>query len=89
MPHRPSRRWLIASLADVLFAFVAVAYFYARWRHSASSSVYSWPFVWFVICVLYLISAVGRFLNRKQSYFAQEMDHRRGLAKGPFKARIQ
>jgi len=89
MPHRPSRRWLIMSLADVLIAFVAVAYFYARWRHSASSSVRSWPFVWLVIGVLCLISTVVRFLNRKQSYFAEEVDHSRALAKGPFRARIQ
>jgi predicted ABC-type exoprotein transport system permease subunit len=89
MRHRPSRRWLIVSLVDVLIALVAAAYFYARWRHSASATVYSWPFAWLVICVLYLISTVRRFLNRKQSYFAEEMDHRRALAKEPFQARIQ
>ena len=89
MRHGPSRRWLIVSLVDMLFALVAAAYFYVRWRHNASSIVYSWPFAWLVIWATYLTSSVWRFVNRKQSYFAKEMDHRRALAKGPFKANIQ
>jgi hypothetical protein len=89
MRRSPSRRWLIASLVDVLIGFVATAHFYSRWRHSANAGVYSWPFAWFLICVLYLISTVPRFLNRKQSYFAEEMDRRRALATEPFKAKIQ
>jgi len=77
--------------ATIRFLFGnAVAAVYAAWlsvrsMHSLRSDGPLWGKIWLALCAMSVLLGLGRFLyyRNRRDYFAEEMDHRRSLAKGP------
>ena len=57
--------------------------------HSRSPDAGLGAKIWFGLCGFSILLGIARYLyyRNRRDYFAEEMDHRRGLAKGTFRTR--
>jgi len=78
-----TRRSTIRFLIGTAIGAVLAALNSVRWMHMASPDAQVWAKVWLVLCAFSVISGLVRFLGYRNrcNYFAEEMDHRRSLAK--------
>jgi hypothetical protein len=55
-----------------------------RWMHSTRPEAHWETKFWFALCAASVLLGVFRFIyhRNRRDYFAEEMDHRRSLAKG-------
>ena len=77
--HRSLIRFLIGTaISAAVAAFNAV-----RFMHSTKPDAQFWAKVWLVLFGFSVVSGILRFLyyRNRRNYFAEEVDHRRSLAK--------
>lgn len=87
MGKRLSRTSWVLSQVTTLACAVGTCFEYVRWKHSTrhDASVEAKLFLGTSICflLLFLVRLVYRGFPSKRDYFAEEMEHRRSLAKTP------
>jgi hypothetical protein len=63
---------------------ISTAWIGVRWLHSTKPNAHFEADISFALCTLSVLMGVSRFVyyRKRRDYFAEEMDHRRALAKG-------
>ena len=81
--NRATRRSVIRFLMGTTIAAVGAALNLVRWMHSTKPDAPVWVRVWLGLCVLSVVSGLLRlfYYRNRRNYFADEMEHRRSLAK--------
>ena len=83
--RRATRNFVIGSGIAAIGAAISTA----RLMRTSRPGTAVWAKLWLALCILSVIAIVLRFIyyRNRRDYFAEEMDHRRSLAKGLFKVK--
>jgi hypothetical protein len=84
MVNSAPRRSLVRFLIGTTIGATGSAFNAVHWMHRTRPDAPVQVRIWLVLCVLSVVSALLRFLyyRNRRNYFAEEMEHRRSLAKG-------
>ena len=77
--HRSTINYVIG----VAIAAIGAAINAVRWFHRTGSDAAVWTKVWIGLCAFAVIAGIFRvvYYRNRRDYFAEEMNHRRSLAK--------
>ena len=82
--NKSTRQATLRFLTGNAIGAISAAWIGVRWMHSTKPNAHFEAKIWFVLCALSVLMGVLRFVyyRNRRDYFAEEMDHRRALAKG-------
>ena len=85
---KATRRSTIRFLIGTAIGAVGAGLDSVRWMHCTRPDAILWAKVSALCCALSVILGVSHFIyyRNRRNYFAEEIDHRRSLAKGSFRA---